>query len=327
MFDGLIGDGIFASIGDCFVVKKGTESTVNVGTGKAWFNHTWTLNDAVLPIDCGEADRRADMARIDAVVIEVNTTDAVRTNTIKVINGTPSSKPNRPTLINESGVYQHALCYITRPGGVNEITQANITNMVGTAETPFVTGIVDVISVDELCDQWRTQLDEFVASEKSDVDVFILGQKYEFNKWFEEMRQLMADVVAETTQWTEGRKKSFDDWFDEMKDQLSVDAAGNLQIQIDNEELKRMLMFGFVAGTKSISEDGTVITSIDPKGNKLVKTFTDDFATCTTELFDVNGAVVGKMVKTFSEDGSTINTETTIKDVTLTFVNGDEITY
>lgn len=46
IFDGLINDGIFASIGDTLIVTADSGNKVFVGTGKCWFNHTWTLNDA-----------------------------------------------------------------------------------------------------------------------------------------------------------------------------------------------------------------------------------------------------------------------------------------
>ena len=78
LFDGLIIDGVFASIGTAFAVKATTGITVNVGIGKAWFNHTWTLNDSILPLEAPEAEVLLD--RIDAVVLEVDATESVRAN-------------------------------------------------------------------------------------------------------------------------------------------------------------------------------------------------------------------------------------------------------
>ena len=46
MFDGIIYDGVIGAVGDTFAVKAGTGNTVNVSSGRAWFNHTWTYNDA-----------------------------------------------------------------------------------------------------------------------------------------------------------------------------------------------------------------------------------------------------------------------------------------
>jgi regulator of replication initiation timing len=323
IFDGIIRDGIFASIGDCLVVKAGTGSTVNVGSGKAWFNHTWTLNDAILPVDCGEAE--VLLNRIDAIVIEVDHTEAVRDNFIKVIHGTPATYPNNPELNTKSDVYQYPLCYIYRTAGVNEIVTANITNCVGTSEAPFITGILDVISIDELLPRWQAELDDFMASEKDDINKFMTNQEGEFDEWFRQMKTLMSNIINETSEWTEAQKNTILSWFDEMKDQLSVDAAINLQLQVHNEEIKRILAIGFIDGEKTFSEDGSVITTVDPNGNRLVKTFTNNFSICTTELFNSEGNSIARMVKTFSEDGSTINTETNITNVSL--LNGDDVAY
>lgn len=46
IFDGIINDGIYETIGDRFVVRTSGGMNVVVGTGRAWFNHTWTLNDS-----------------------------------------------------------------------------------------------------------------------------------------------------------------------------------------------------------------------------------------------------------------------------------------
>ena len=70
MFDGIISDGIFETVGDKLMVSAGSGMTVNVGTGRAWFNHTWTWNDSLLPIKI--ADSELVLNRIDTIVIDVD---------------------------------------------------------------------------------------------------------------------------------------------------------------------------------------------------------------------------------------------------------------
>lgn len=283
IFDGLINDGVFASIGDNLVVTAGSGNTVNVGTGKCWFNHTWTLNDAPLPVDCGAPDN--NMARIDAIVVEVNTSTDKRDNFIKMVKGTASQyNPVKPTLINSDLVNQHALCYITRKPGSAAITQSDIENVVGTDETPFVTGIVQVTSLDKLLGQWRKELDDFISSGEDKLDNFISDEETDFNTWYDGMKKLMSDVAVELNNWTVAEKTMIMNWFDEVKGQLSEDPALNLQIQIDANEVERLLMDGLPDGTKTFSDDGTVIVSIDSKGRTLTKTFTNNFLTITSVL-------------------------------------------
>ena len=309
IFDGLIIDGVFASIGTAFAVKAAGGLTVNVGVGKAWFDHTWTVNDSILPMTAPEAEVLLD--RIDAVVLEVNGMESVRENTIKFVKGNPSSAPSRPTLTNEGNVHQYPLCYIYRKYGTAVINQADITPMVGTESTPFVTGILQTISLDELLGKWQDELDRFTDARSQEVDDWIAKEESDFTTWFDKMK---ADLQQEQTvldQWIASEQADFLAWYNQMKDQLSGDVAGNLQLEIDKEEVKRILLVGFEDGTKEFSDDGTVITSTASDGRTLTKTFSDGFLTMTNVLKSAAGAEVARAVKTFDSDGKLISTVVT----------------
>ena len=309
IFDGLIIDGVFASIGTAFAVKAAGGLTVNVGVGKAWFDHTWTVNDSILPMTAPEAEVLLD--RIDAVVLEVNGTESVRENTIKFVKGNPSSAPSRPTLTNEGNVHQYPLCYIYRKYGTVVINQADITPMVGTESTPFVTGILQTISLDELLGKWQDELDRFTDARSKEVDDWIAQEESDFTAWFNKMK---ADLQQEQTvldQWIASEQADFLAWYNQMKDQLSGDVAGNLQLEIDKEEVKRILLVGFEDGTKEFSDDGTVITSTASDGRTLTKTFSDGFLTMTNVLKSAAGAEVARAVKTFDSNGKLISTVVT----------------
>lgn len=309
IFDGLIIDGVFASIGTAFAVKAAGGLTVNVGIGKAWFDHTWTVNDSILPMTAPEAEVLLD--RIDAVVLEVNGMESIRENTIKFVKGNPSSAPSRPILTNEGNVHQYPLCYIYRKYGTAVINQADITPMVGTESTPFVTGILQTISLDELLGKWQDELDRFTDARSQEVDDWIAQEESDFTAWFNKMK---ADLQQEQTvldQWIASEQADFLAWYNQMKDQLSGDVAGNLQLEIDKEEAKRILLVGFEDGTKEFSDDGTVITSTASDGRTLTKTFSDGFLTMTNVLKSAAGAEVARAVKTFDSDGKLISTVVT----------------
>lgn len=309
IFDGLIIDGVFASIGTAFAVKAAGGLTVNVGIGKAWFDHTWTVNDSILPMTAPEAEVLLD--RIDAVVLEVNGMESIRENTIKFVKGNPSSAPSRPILTNEGNVHQYPLCYIYRKYGTAVINQADITPMVGTESTPFVTGILQTISLDELLGKWQDELDRFTDARSQEVDDWIAQEESDFTAWFNKMK---ADLQQEQTvldQWIASEQADFLAWYNQMKDQLSGDVAGNLQLEIDKEEVKRILLVGFEDGTKEFSDDGTVITSTASDVRTLTKTFSDGFLTMTNVLKSAAGAEVARAVKTFDSDGKLISTVVT----------------
>ncbi len=306
IFDGLIIDGVFASIGTAFAVKAAGGLTVNVGIGKAWFDHTWTINDAILPMEAPESEVLLD--RIDAVVLEVNATESVRENSIKFVTGTPSSSPVRPTLENEGNVHQYPLAYIYRAYGSSTITQSDITSMIGTESTPFVTAILETVSLDELLGQWQDELDQFVDAQSKEVDDWIASEESDFTEWFDQMK---ADLTSEQElldQWIANEQTDFLAWYNEIKGQLGDDAAGNLQLEINKEEVKRILSVGFEDGTKEFSDDGTVIVSTSSDGRTLTKTFTDGFLTMTNVLKSAAGAEIARAVKTFDSAGKLIST-------------------
>lgn len=309
IFDGLIIDGVFASIGTAFAVKAAGGLTVNVGIGKAWFDHTWTVNDSILPMTAPEAEVLLD--RIDAVVLEVNGMESVRENTIKFVKGNPSSAPSRPTLTNEGNVHQYPLCYIYRKYGTAVINQADITPMVGTESTPFVTGILQTISQDELLGKWQDELDRFTDARSQEVDDWIAQEESDFTTWFNNMKADLQQEQAVLDQWIASEQADFLAWYNQMKDQLSGDVAGNLQLEIDKEEVKRILLVGFEDGTKEFSDDGSTITSTASDGRTLTKTFSDGFLTMTNVLKSAAGAEVARAVKTFDSDGKLISTVVT----------------
>ena len=261
LFDGMVTDGVFASIGDCLVVKAGSGTTVNVGSGKCWFNHTWTLNNDVLPITCDASDPLLN--RIDAIVLEVNTSQSVRDNCFEYIKGVPASEPKKPTLTDTNLVHQHALCYITRPAGSTTITQANIENVVGTEETPFITALLKTVSVDELLGQWRAQLDDFLNLKQTEVETFIEVNEKEYDdsiaskeqevneridtliaaneatyaEWSNAMKTEMESLVSEVRIWYEGIDVTVDEYLTNIKNKLTGDSAVALQLQIDEHDI------------------------------------------------------------------------------------------
>ena len=192
-----------------------------------------------------------------------------------------------------------------------KITQAQITNMVGSKATPFVTGILQTINLDELLGQWENELDQFISREQTDFTSWMDGEKSEYNNWFKQMKADLLSEQAFLDQWIASEQTDFLTWFNQMKGQLSQDAAGNLQLEIDKEKIERILLVGFVDGSKVFSDDGTTITSTASDGRTLVKTFTNGFLTMTNVLKSSAGAEVARLVKTFDSNGKLINTVVT----------------
>lgn len=248
IFDGVIRDGVYASIGTRFLVEPGTGMQITINTGRAWFNHTWTLNDAKFPLTIELADLILD--RIDAVVLEVNPSLEIRNNQFKVVKGTPSSNPQKPKMTNTEFIHQYALAYVRVKKNVTSITTSDIEINVGKTDCPFVTSILEAADISSLYSQWESQFRDWENEQKTG---------------FEE--------------WLVAKKNGFDTWFDEMKGQLSEDAAGNLQLQMDEKGIQ----------IYTHSKEGTVHKFVGngPNGRALM---TDNVAVGDT--FQVNGSPV-----------------------------------
>lgn len=248
MFDGLIRDGIFANIGYAFQVVPVENPidpmTLNVNSGKGWFNHTWIENDSDMPLtlDLGEPI----LNRIDAIVIDINL--STRTNNIIKIKGTPASSPVRPALINTTSHKQYYLCTVYVAATTTSVTAANIKNERGNS-TPFVTGILQTIDLNTLVTQWQAVLDNLVATKTTDVNNMISVKTAEMNTKTAEMNTMIStkkkeveDFIALLEQtdneFQTNYQNEFTTWFNNVKGQLNTDVAGNLQNEINTINTK-----------------------------------------------------------------------------------------
>lgn len=168
IFDGILRDGIFASIGQAFAVTTANNGMqINVGTGRAWFNHTWSKNDSVMVLTVPNSD--TTRARYDAVVLEINATNEVRENSIKIVRGNPLVNPVKPELVNTDKIHQYPLAYILVGAGVTTIAASKIENAVGLAPTVFATGVLEAVKLDDLWAQWKGEFTEWFDNVKAQL--------------------------------------------------------------------------------------------------------------------------------------------------------------
>ena len=206
IFDGIIADGVFTTIGDHMAVTAGTGMQVLVGTGKAWFDHTWNVNDAAYPLTIAASD--VTLSRIDAIVLETNHSDSVRLNKLRVVQGTVASSPVKPTLTNSEKVHQHPLAWVTVAPGVTQIAASKIENAVGTSACPFVTGIIATTNIDDLFAQWNGEFDEWFDNLKAQLSDNVVAnlqrQIDECKKGLTAKGTIIDSTTAQVLQLTEG---------------------------------------------------------------------------------------------------------------------------
>lgn len=168
LLDSIIRDGVFASIGDAFAVIPETGLHIQVGVGRAWFDHTWTYNDYALVLDIDTPHVLLD--RIDTVVLETNSEQATRANSIKVIAGTPASSPVPPTLTHTATINQYPLADVFVIANATGFDAGDITNRIGTSDCPFVTGILETIDIDFIFAQWQSDFETWFTFLQNELD-------------------------------------------------------------------------------------------------------------------------------------------------------------
>lgn len=165
IFNGIITDGVFSTIGDTLMTVAGTGMQVIVKTGKCWFNGTWTMNDSLLPLSIEAAD--VSLTRIDAVVVEVDTSVATRANSIKIVRGTTSANPANPPMKSEEFVHQYPIAYVTVSPGVTSITADKININVGRGSCPFITSVLQQADIGDIFNAWETEFDTWFQTIKN----------------------------------------------------------------------------------------------------------------------------------------------------------------
>lgn len=182
IFDGIIGDGVLATIGDVFRVTVATTGAqVNVGTGRAWFNKTWVYNDDSLTVAIPPLPTTGTHV-VDVLVIEVDRSTGTRDAAVKFVPQYVSSESAMTgaevieqailnNLTNNTNVHQYPIAAIYRVvGSASGVTQADITNFVGTSKCPYVTGLLEVHDIDNLVAQWESQFAQWFNSVKANLE-------------------------------------------------------------------------------------------------------------------------------------------------------------
>lgn len=153
--------------------------------------------------------------RIDTIVARLDLNQDVRDVVLDVVKGTPSSTPVAPELTRTSSIWEIGLANVKVTANSSVIAQENITDTrLDTNRCGLVSSLMS-FDTTSLYDQIQADLLTFKDVNEADFENWSTAQK---NEWLNWIALNEADFLA---------------WYQRMKDQLSEDAAGNLQLQID----------------------------------------------------------------------------------------------
>ena len=214
--------------------------------------------------------------RIDNIVVERR--DADRDFFVKVVTGSATDTPTPPARVYANGVYQMVLAQVQVTAGATEINQADITDTRADSELcGFVAATVDQIDFSQI----QAQYDAFMAN-------YRVAVQEDFEDYEDSIAQYEAD-----------EKALFEAWFEEIKGQLSDDAAGRLQNEVNE----------LADGQKFITQTKTTTF---PNANTIRETWADGRYKDTvmngntiTETLYINGAAVSTKTTTINSNSIT----------------------
>lgn len=94
---------------------------VTVGRGKAWINGHYFINDARYSIDLSEYMDES-LPRYVGIVIYLDTTEAVRSVTLKLFSGTPAENPQLPSIPQDEDHVRLLMYAVRMNPGASRIT-------------------------------------------------------------------------------------------------------------------------------------------------------------------------------------------------------------
>lgn len=202
-YKGIVSNGVLAKENDSngFQVQELSLLKILIKEGYGIFADKWAVLDADLILDVPTP--HVNYARIDSVIVRVDTSDDVRAGSIEYVQGTAAQNPVQPTLTRTDTIKEYRLANITVPANAISITQANIEDTRPSAECGFVSNLLQNSDISATYAQWQAQFEEWLANN---------------NAWAETKQ-------AEYNEWTDAKRNEFENWFNNLTETLNVNTA------------------------------------------------------------------------------------------------------
>jgi hypothetical protein len=147
---GMICNGIFDTYGSNFSIKPGLEISVIIGTGKAWINGHYFINDTAYTLDLSSYVDES-LSRFVTIGISCDVSDSVRACKLEVKSGTAATNPTAPILEDTSTKTFLTLATVKLLGGkTNPIVDTQITDLRDSNRCGYVKCILGKCKVSEI---------------------------------------------------------------------------------------------------------------------------------------------------------------------------------
>ena len=275
VFSAFIGDGVRRSgDNDLYVSVVSGTTVLSIGIGQAICGGHWVMNDAAVLLDA-ITPPVGDYDRVDAVVLRVNTTEAVRAASVFVRTGTAAANPVPPARETGTGIHELILATVRSSPSSTTLT------------------VTDTRGDKNYCGWITTPIgyDEYFAN----LDAA-------FNLWFEEKK----DTLASTTLF-----KRYE-WRTTLTNEASSVTFDIPQYDSTGVDILDVFVNG-LRETEGVdfSLDGSVITFLTTGGGSGVKTAGTEIVVVSYKSIDGTGlGTVADEVTALQQAVSDISVET-----------------
>lgn len=119
----IICNGIQDNYGDCFKLTAASSGlSVSVGRGKAWINGHYFINDSRYVIDLTSYQDES-LPRYVGIAIYLDTTESVRSVTLRLFPGTPAENPQFPSIPQDENHVRLLMYAVRLNPGATELTE------------------------------------------------------------------------------------------------------------------------------------------------------------------------------------------------------------
>lgn len=169
IFEGLITDGVYASVGNKLAVSPNSGMTIQIGTGRGWFDKRWVNNDSAYAITLEDSD--VILNRYAAICIRVNSNDDTRSAEPYVKYSAFATTPTKPSMIRTETIKEYCLAYVYIGAGVTNITASAIQDTRGNNSLcGWVTGLIEQLSTTTLFEQWTDLFNQWFIGLQDIID-------------------------------------------------------------------------------------------------------------------------------------------------------------
>lgn len=196
----VVSDGVFATkVGtpstDLQVFPGEGERQVLVSAGQAIILHKWF--ELPSPVTVTVPENNTLFTRIDSVIARVDVTDQVRAGSIVYRTGTAEASPTPPA-INQDGtnVLEYRVANVHVAAGATTITASAIEDLRGSAECPWITGLITQVDTSTLFEQYQAAYKEQYDKYDEDYAEYTAEQRERWDAFIETLTEELEVVTS-----------------------------------------------------------------------------------------------------------------------------------